>query len=88
MALYAATACSSEIRSAISRIYLNDSPGLTPGLYDEAAYEELRGRILQITPQYSLVGRLFARRNPDRIVACGTPQQIAACPESVTGRYL
>nr|MCR4724469.1 excinuclease ABC subunit UvrA [Clostridia bacterium] len=23
-----------------------------------------------------------------RIVACGTPQQIAACPESVTGRYL
>ena len=23
-----------------------------------------------------------------RMVACGTPEQIAACPESVTGRYL
>ena len=23
-----------------------------------------------------------------RVVACGTPEQIAACPESVTGRYL
>ena len=23
-----------------------------------------------------------------RIVACGTPAQVAACPESVTGRYL
>ena len=23
-----------------------------------------------------------------RIVACGTPEQIRACPQSVTGRYL
>ena len=23
-----------------------------------------------------------------RIVACGTPEQVAACAESVTGRYL
>lgn len=23
-----------------------------------------------------------------RIVACGTPEQIAACPESVTGKYV
>ena len=23
-----------------------------------------------------------------RVVACGTPEQVAACPQSVTGRYL
>ena len=23
-----------------------------------------------------------------RVVACGTPEEIAACPESVTGKYL
>ena len=23
-----------------------------------------------------------------RIVACGTPEQIKACPESITGRFL
>ncbi len=26
--------------------------------------------------------------NGGRIVACGTPEQVAACPESVTGRYI
>ena len=23
-----------------------------------------------------------------RVVACGTPEQVATCPESVTGRYI
>ena len=23
-----------------------------------------------------------------RVVACGTPEQVAACPTSVTGRYI
>ncbi|MBR2188611.1 MAG: DUF2974 domain-containing protein [Eubacterium sp.] len=72
MALYAATACRPEKRRRITNIYLNDSPGLTPCLYGPASYEELKGRIVRITPQYSLIGQLFEHEKPDRIVRCST----------------
>ena len=72
MALYAATACRPEKRRRITKIYLNDSPGLTPCLYGPASYEELKGRIVRITPQYSLIGQLFEHEKPDRIVRCST----------------
>ena len=68
--LYAAVSCRPEIRARISAVYLNDSPGLTPGLYDPAALRELQGRIIRITPEYSLIGQLFEHSAPDRIAAC------------------
>ena len=72
MALYAAAACSRTLRSRISRIYLNDSPWLTPGLTDAAILASLRPITVRITPQYSLIGQLFASGKPDTIVVCST----------------
>lgn len=70
--LYAAAQCPPELRRHIRSVYLLDSPGLTPDLYDPAGLAELKGRIIRITPEYSLVGQLFEHQRPDYIVKCST----------------
>lgn len=70
--LYAAVQGSPQLRSRIRAIYLNDCPGLTPGLYDTNALAELQDRIIRLTPQYSLIGQLFNQNSQDYIVACST----------------
>ncbi|MBQ9061237.1 MAG: DUF2974 domain-containing protein [Eubacterium sp.] len=70
--LYAAVHSSPSLSGRIRRIYLNDCPGLTPGLYEEAALAALQDKIIRITPEYSLIGQLFEHAAPDYIVACST----------------
>lgn len=68
LALYAACECEPSAQNNITRVYINDGPGLTPFLYGSANYMRLEGKIRRIVPGYSIVGCLFWHGAPDRIV--------------------
>ena len=69
LALYAAAQAPQEIRRMIRMIYLNDSPALADGSYDEAVMRELEGRIVRIVPHFSVLDSIYRSGAPDRVVA-------------------
>ena len=68
LAVYAAISCSKEKQEQIINIYSNDGPGLCPALIDINAYRELRSKIIRISPQFCLIGKLFEQDSVDFIV--------------------
>lgn len=68
LAAYGAMMCSGAVQERILRIYMNDSPGFCPVMLDEERYSEIRKKIIRIVPEFSIIGMLFEREEPDRIV--------------------
>ncbi|MCM1375190.1 MAG: DUF2974 domain-containing protein [Lachnospiraceae bacterium] len=68
LAVYAAVCCPKEKQRRIVKIYSNDGPGLCPDIIDPVGYEEIRHKIVRIIPEFSLIGKLFERDEPNLIV--------------------
>lgn len=56
LAEYASLCCSDKVRKRIEHVYNLDGPGFKRGMFSEADYAPLKGRITKIVPQDSLVG--------------------------------
>ena len=69
LALFAACALSEEAWSRVDKVYLLDSPGLCPGMMDEARVERVKPRAVAIDPVFSVVGKLFELDAVQRRVA-------------------
>ncbi|MDR1747701.1 MAG: DUF2974 domain-containing protein [Spirochaetaceae bacterium] len=59
LAIYAASFCGEDVRSRITDIYTQDSPGFCEDVLSAAGYLEISGRIHAFVPQGSVVGMLF-----------------------------
>lgn len=68
LALFAAFTCSDRVRERIERVWCHDSPGFKAGLFGEADYARLEGRIYRDVPQESVVGMLMEHLAPERVV--------------------
>ncbi len=68
LAVYASMLQSSEVRNRIRRIYSFDGPGLSEEAYDADRFDSIRTRLIQYRPQFSVVGFLYDRKDPYRLV--------------------
>ena len=59
LALYAACLLDAAEWSAVTRVYLLDSPGLCPEVMDVSCVRRVDARATAIVPAFSIVGRLF-----------------------------
>lgn len=59
LAIYAAAACSPEIKNRIIRIYSNDGPGFSEEFMTERNIYSLSDKIVHIVPEYSVIGMLM-----------------------------
>jgi hypothetical protein len=67
LAVYAAMKCSKKRQ--ITEIYSNDGPGLSSASVDLKKYREIQPKLIRIVPEFSVIGSLFAREAPTKIVA-------------------
>lgn len=68
LAIYAAISCPKKLQEQMINIYSNDGPGLCPDIIDIHAYQEIRNKIVRISPQFCLIGKLFEQDHVDFIV--------------------
>lgn len=68
LAAYGAMMCSRAIQERIIRIYMNDSPGFCPAILDKDRYSKIEPKIIRIVPEFSIIGMLFGKEVPERIV--------------------
>ena len=59
LAIYAAIHCEEAIKTRIIKVYSNDGPGYRREVIDSPIYRHMEGRIVNIVPQSSVVGRLL-----------------------------
>lgn len=59
LALYACMNCSMEKQEQIIEIYSNDGPGLSEEHFNKEGYERIKDRLIRITPEYCVIGKLF-----------------------------
>jgi hypothetical protein len=59
LAIYAAIHCEETIKNRIIKVYSNDGPGYRREVIDSSIYRQMEGRIVNIVPQSSVVGRLL-----------------------------
>ncbi|MCH4206738.1 MAG: DUF2974 domain-containing protein [Solobacterium sp.] len=74
LAVYAAVMQSFEVRIRIRRIYNFDGPGLSPTAFQAERYDSIRTRLICYRPQYAVVGFLYDRKEPFKIV-CSTARR-------------
>ena len=68
LAVYGAMMCRESVRDRIMEIYMNDSPGICPEIMEESCYRGIESRIIRIVPEFSIIGMLFSREAPKKIV--------------------
>lgn len=59
LSVYAAKSVSPEIQDQIIKIYNNDGPGFKAPICAEEGYKRIKGKIINIVPEYSIVGILL-----------------------------
>lgn len=59
LALYAAAHLDARQQAKLKRVYLNDGPGFCDEVLDKALINNILGKITKITPEYSIIGRIF-----------------------------
>lgn len=68
LALYGAMMSSDTIQGQIMEIYMNDSPGLCLAMIEKEQYKKIADKIIKIIPEFSIIGRLFETKKPNRFV--------------------
>ena len=69
LAEYASRRCTPEISERLARVYSNDGPGIDPVVVPKYELAKLGDRFRRIVPSYSVVGMLYAKEEPNLIVA-------------------
>ena len=59
LALYAAAHLEGPGRDKLLHVYINDGPGFCPDILDKSLIYRILGKITKITPEYSIIGRIF-----------------------------
>ncbi len=68
LAVYAAMHLSAEFQDRLLNVYNNDGPGFRQPFLDTEEYSRIRGKVLTLVPQYSLVGMLLSHEEDYEIV--------------------
>ena len=68
LAVYAASACESEIKERIIGIYNNDGPGFTREFIVGEGYLQVRDRIHTLVPQSSVIGMLLEHEEAYEVI--------------------
>ena len=76
LALFAALSLPAPLRPQVLHLYLHDSPGLCPEVFDLSGLEEMARRATLVLPVFSLVGRLFQTPAADTVIVPSTVQGI------------
>lgn len=64
LAEYAALRCSKRVQDRIERVYNLDGPGFKAGTFTPDDYAPLRGKLVKIVPEESLVGIMLESETP------------------------
>lgn len=68
LAAYGAMMCQEPVRKQIVEIYMNDSPGICPEIMQKDRYWQIDSKIIRIVPEFSIIGMLFGKDAPKKIV--------------------
>ena len=68
LALYAAAHLSDAQQSKLQRVYINDGPGFCNEVLDRSLINNIIYKITKITPEYSIIGRIFEPPAGDSII--------------------
>lgn len=68
LAAYGVMMCEERIQDRVIQIYMNDSPGFCPAILDEVRFSAIEFRIIKIVPAFSVIGMLFEKEAPKKIV--------------------
>jgi hypothetical protein len=68
LAVYAGVKASAQARQRIEKIYSNDGPGFDQAFISGTDYKSMRGKIVSILPQSSIVGMLLENANNYTVV--------------------
>ncbi len=59
LALFAAAHLDDEEKTKLERVYINDGPGFCSDILDKSLIYSILSKITKITPEYSIIGRIF-----------------------------
>ncbi|WP_022769523.1 MULTISPECIES: Mbeg1-like protein [unclassified Butyrivibrio] len=59
LALYAAAHLEGSQQDKLLHVYINDGPGFCPDILDKSLIYRILSKITKITPEYSIIGRIF-----------------------------
>lgn len=68
LAAYAAMMLPECKQEQIIEIYSNDGPGLCPDIVEMERYHGISHKLIRIVPEFSVIGALFERETPTKIV--------------------
>lgn len=71
LSVYAAKSVSPGIQDRIIKVYNNDGPGFRCPINDEDGYKRIKDKIINIVPEYSIVGVLLNQAEDLNVVKCG-----------------
>lgn len=72
LSIYAAKSVSPDIQDRIIRVYNNDGPGFKTPICAEDGYKRIKEKIINIVPEYSIVGVLLNQPEDLDVVKCST----------------
>ncbi len=70
LSIYAAKSVSPDIQDKIIRVYNNDGPGFKNPICGEDGYKRIKEKIINIVPEYSIVGVLLNQPEDLDVVKC------------------
>lgn len=70
LSVYAAANLSPRHKRRIKKVFNFDGPGFPEELIKTPEYEEIGGKVINILPEGSIVGRLFSACGKEKIVSC------------------
>ncbi|MGN0535239.1 MAG: Mbeg1-like protein [Eubacterium sp.] len=59
LAVFAAVSCSNSLKKKIAGVYENDAPGFPKWFFDRYDYQQIKDKIVSITPNSSIIGRML-----------------------------
>lgn len=68
LAVYSAMKCVPKVQERIRRVYSMDGPGFQPKVLAECNYAKIADRVVKILPHSAMIGMLFEKDIPYRVV--------------------
>ncbi len=68
LAVFAAVNCSNSLKKRLKTVYENDAPGFPKHFFERYDYQQIKDKIVFITPQGSLIGRMLYHDVKPKIV--------------------
>jgi uncharacterized membrane protein HdeD (DUF308 family) len=72
LALFAAAHLDERQQEKVVRVYMNDGPGFCEDVLNRSLVEGIRDKLTKITPEYSIIGRLFEPDAGENIIVRST----------------